>query len=116
MAVRHSVGVLAAGSMHHSPVANTIATQTLAAPTDGSWVVSGVYFGFDQAPALTEEFELESPSGDTHMLIPVDRAGSDHVDFDPPLRFPHEQAVIISLSADTGGARGYVAFKGCWVE
>lgn len=114
--IKGSVGVLAAGAMFHKPAANTIATKTLAAPTDGSWVIGGVYFGFDVAPAASENFTIESPATTDHFDMPIGIAGVQNIDFNPPLRFPHEKAVVIALSADSGGAIGHVGFKSCWVE
>ncbi|NOR90101.1 MAG: hypothetical protein GQ524_07580 [Anaerolineales bacterium] len=114
--IKGSVGVLAAGAMFHKPAANTIATKTLAAPTNGSWVIGGLFFGFDKAPALSEEFDIQSPSAAYHLQIPVDTAGVQEITYDPPLRFPMGSAVIIALSADTAGSIGYVAFKSVWVE
>jgi len=114
MTKEESAGVLAAGDMFHKPAANTIATKTLAARAGGSWVVSGVYFGFDVAPAASEEFTIESPATTDHFAIPIGIAGVQNLDFSPALKFPPGLAVVIALSADDAGAIGYVGFKAVW--
>lgn len=114
--IKGSAGVLAAGDQFHAPAANTLATKTLAAPTEGCWVIGGIAYGFDVAPAASEEFTLESPATTDILLFPLGTAEIQELDFHPPLRFPMGEAVVIALTADSGGARGYVAFKSAWVE
>jgi hypothetical protein len=126
MSKQETAGVLAAGDMFHKPAADTIATKTLparkttrtptAAETVGSWCISGVYFGFDVAPAASEEFTIECPAATDHFAIPIGIAGVQNLDFSPALRFPAGKAVVIALSADDGGAIGYVGFKAVWIE
>jgi len=115
MTKQETVGVLAAGDMFHKPAADTEATKTLPARTNGSWCISGVFFGFDVTPDSSKEFTIECPAATDHFAVPIGIAGVQDILFDPALRFPAGQAVKIALTADGGGAIGYVAFKGAWI-
>jgi len=116
MAQKASIGVPTAGDWFHYPAADTLATKTLAARADASWVVTGVTFGYDQAVAATQKFILASPAGSSHLEVPVRGAGLQTLLFDPPLRFPPGAAVNIQLAAGGAGIQGAVGFTGAYIE
>ena len=93
---------------YHHPVANTAAVVTLAAPgSDLCWVIEDILFGFDSIPAAAKEFSIAF-GGEAAIKIPISSSDAKRVAPLGGLRGKANQEVVITLAADTGGAKGYL--------
>lgn len=90
----------------HSPVANTAAVVTLAADTEAYHVIDSIHASFDAAPAAAKKINVTFGG--------VEKWGQEvAVQGTWEFLFPRglytgtkNEAVVITLAADTGGASG----------
>jgi hypothetical protein len=95
-----------------APAANTPAVATLAADPAAGWTVAGVRWSYDGVPAAGS---ITVASGGVTETYYVTAAGPGFLPFDPPLLFPANQAVTVTLAAGGSGVKGTVyptAWKG----
>jgi len=91
------------------PVANTKAEIVLPAPgSDYCWVIEDILYGFDVAPAAAKTLTIKfgAVSAIVHPVTAFDGKRYNPVG---GLRGKSNEAVTITLAADSGGAIGYIS-------
>lgn len=92
----------------HWPDANTAAVLDLPAPATGTrWKVEEILFGYNAMPVAAAELAIQLDGTDT-IKIPIVVDGAHR--YAPPggLKGLEATAIKITLTADTGGAKGYL--------
>ncbi len=93
---------------YHHPAADTAAVITLAAPgSDLCWVIEDILLGFDNVPVAAKEFSIAF-GGEAAIKIPISSNDAKRVAPLGGLRGKANQEIVITLTADTGGAKGYL--------
>jgi len=92
----------------HWPDANTQAVIDLPAPATGwRWKIAEILFGYSVMPAAAAELAIQLDGTDT-IKVPIVVDGAHR--YAPPggLEGMEATAIKITLTADTGGAKGYL--------
>lgn len=84
---------------------DTAAVATLTAPTDGKgWVIDSIGWSYSNTPTGS----LVIAWGLYAMTFYVLAKGPSQIQFTPPLKFPANTQVVITLTAGGGGVYGTV--------
>ena len=90
------------------PAADTAAVITLTVRTEGRiWAIEDIVFGYDTAPAAAKELVI-SAGGTDVVKIPVTTEEGKRFIPVGGLKRAITEEVVITLAADTGGAKGYL--------
>ncbi len=97
----------------HYPAAATAAVVTYAAVAGKRHVISGVHFGYSEAPAAGAVIKIEDVAGTIVYQLPVTAAGPAPINFpDPIVSAAVNTALIITLTSGGGTCTGYLNVLG----
>ncbi len=93
----------------HFPDPDTAATKTVAAVADQIHVIEHLSAGFDSAPDSVKTLTI-AIGGTTAWEISILTAGLNHYEFPGGLYGTFNEAMVVTLEADAGGATGSISF------
>lgn len=90
----------------HVPSSNTAAVVTLAAETSLCHVVTGVHFSYDDDPTNGSLVITHGGGSTVKYSLIITSKGAGPLSFNPPLKFPVGDAVVVTLAAGGSGVSG----------
>ncbi len=93
----------------HHPAADTPAVVTLAAGgADIRWVIDSIHYSFDAAPAAEKKLNITVAGTEQWAVEGITGAGVGEINFPCGFWGGLNEAVVVTLEADTAGAVGKV--------